>query len=483
MSIKQKLIISNVVMVLIPVICLLLLNALFSREFRERRGGNDDTLDLRPLSDMLDPAGNAQALAEACRAIEDAGGSVSLTGRGGLAGYVSADYGRRAEELAAAIEKQKIASRIVATEAGGSELYMKLAGGGALHIISDKSIPGQLFRRGENEAEMEKRLHNSTIIILLTVLGVILLTNWILTTLLSRSVLIPLKILHDGTNRIKRGDLEHQVVYAHNDEFGDVCADFEDMRVRLWDSVQERQKTEEHKKELIAGISHDLLTPLTHIKGYVAGIVDGVANTPEKRDAYLRTISQTTDTMRKMVDDLFLFSKLDIGGMSLHFELTNLIPYFADCCQDLQIRLDRQAMDVTFTAAVPEAFVLLEKHQFSRVILNIIENSVKYKKEGRGTVVITISKTREHVEIAFTDDGIGVEEEKAPHIFDLFYRTDEARSETRKGSGLGLAVVRQIVELHSGRVAARVGDGAGLTIVVALPNARGGGEDEENTDY
>lgn len=141
---------------------------------------------------------------------------------------------------------------------------------------------------------------------------IIVVTGIVLAEILSKRILIPLNKLRQAANEIRNGNLECQIDYSSQDELGQVCEDFDHMRQDLKASVELQKKYDDSRKELISGISHDLSTPLTTIKGYVSGLIDGIANTPEKEKHYLQTIYDTASDMNGLVDSLFLFSKLDL---------------------------------------------------------------------------------------------------------------------------------------------------------------------------
>lgn len=300
---------------------------------------------------------------------------------------------------------------------------------------------------------------------------IIILTGLFLTRKLSKSVLGPLEKLRCGAIQIKEGNYNYEIGPMPQDEFGDVCRDFDDMRKRLQKSVQLQEKYETSRKELIAGISHDLSTPLTSIKGYVSGLLDGVANTPEKQTHYLQTIYRTACDMDQLVDSLFLFSKLDMGSIQFHFETVELKGYFQDYCEETAPRLELQDTSISFQCAPGIYLASLDRMQFGRVVSNLVENSIKYKRsQVPCQIMITLEKAdHQHLRIRFADNGRGIHPEDAPKIFDSFYRTDPARSQTIKGSGLGLAITKQIIEKLGGSISAEGTPDQGLTVTVTLP--------------
>ncbi|NLI91311.1 MAG: HAMP domain-containing histidine kinase [Peptococcaceae bacterium] len=474
MSIKKKLTISNIAMILIPVVFFLVIFQISTTILNTyKQNPPNEIRNANALMDMAGAGDKIDATIKFCSKLESQGAYIKLM-KDDQVVYLSKDFDVQKQAKGNDVEKLNNVKQLIFSNEKGSEIYSRGLRENhliTLDILSDKPVAPEMTRKDfEEEAELFRTLLIG--LFLLTVV-IIAITNGMLTTFISRSILTPLGILHEGTNQIKQGNLDHQVVYDKQDEFGMVCADFEEMRRRLKESVLEQQRYEESRKELIAGISHDLGTPLTTIKGYVSGILDGVANTPEKTEMYLRTINSTADSMRRMVDNLFLFSKLDINSIPFYFDQVNLIDYFKSYCQEIKNDLHKREMDLIFTTECRQALVMLDVMQFERAVFNILDNSVKYKKAGQGTITISIKEQEECFWISFQDDGRGVAQEDVGKIFDIFYRTDRVRGETDKGSGLGLAIVHQIVSFHKGKVWAKSELGKGLQIVISLPKAEG----------
>ena len=228
-----------------------------------------------------------------------------------------------------------------------------------------------------------------------------------------------------------------------------------------------------NRKELIAGISHDLATPLTALKGYISGIRDGIANTQEKRQHYLDMMIETTDNMTHLVESLFLFSKLDLGRIEFHTEPVVIYDYFVDFVEDKKLYFAERGLNLSLTGEVTSAKIKIDYSQFARVVDNILNNSIKYKRGEIVNVEINIQTQSDKIKISFIDDGIGVDEENLPKLFESFYRTDKARSNVAKGSGLGLAIVKQVINALNGQVKAEKSSSGGLTIIITLPILRG----------
>ncbi len=301
---------------------------------------------------------------------------------------------------------------------------------------------------------------------------IIVITGIALAETLSKRIMIPLNKLRKAANEIRYGNLDCQIDYSSQDELGQVCEDFNYMRLDLKASVELQKKYDDTRKELIAGISHDLSTPLTTIKGYVSGLIDGIANTPEKEKRYLQTIYDTANDMNGLVESLFLFSKLDLEKIPFHFEQVDLGNYFDDYCSNIREQLMEHGMQLFFlNHTVGKTLVKIDRTQFGRVLSNLIDNSVKYKKEGQGRIEITLEERQGEIQIQFSDDGKGIRDDEADKIFESFYRADLSRSSSVKGNGLGLAITKQIVEHMGGHISSKRSPHDGLTITIILPKA------------
>ncbi|MCD1259623.1 HAMP domain-containing histidine kinase [Paenibacillus athensensis] len=319
--------------------------------------------------------------------------------------------------------------------------------------------------------------------VLIAFVVILVLTNGALTYLVSRSIIRPLRALQRATEAIKEGNLDMEVVPRSRDEIGELSRAFEEMRRKLKHSVELQLQYEENRKELISNISHDLKTPVTAIKGYVEGIMDGVTNSPDKLDRYVRTIYTKAVDMDRMIDELFLFSKLDLGRLPFQFETVALDRYIADCAQELQY--DMEASDIRFELAeLPAAAlnVTADREKLKRVLLNVIGNAVKYRDDAKAESRIRLSVQRidGQAVIQVEDNGQGIPAEALPHIFDRFYRADPSRNSATGGSGLGLAIAKQIVAEHGGLIWADSTAGQGTTVFIALPLA--GGREGDKTD-
>ncbi|NLM58424.1 MAG: HAMP domain-containing protein [Clostridium sp.] len=298
-----------------------------------------------------------------------------------------------------------------------------------------------------------------------------IIVNIITIVIFSKKIIKPLANLQKAAVNISEGNLDFEVVEDGDAQIRDLCRSFEKMRLKLVEAVYIQQKYDENRKMLFSSISHDLKTPITAVKGYVEGILDGVANTPQKIEKYLNTIYSKTVHMDRMIDDLLLHSKFDMGKVPLNFEKTDIVTYFEDCINEVETELEKDNIDIELHNELTECrYVLLDRDKIRRVVINIIDNSRKYMDKEQGKIDIFLRETSANVIIELKDNGSGISQKDLPYIFDRFYRADSSRG-TSKGSGLGLAIAKQIIEGHGGRIWAISRDGKGTSVMISLVKA------------
>lgn len=303
-------------------------------------------------------------------------------------------------------------------------------------------------------------------------LVILFFTAFILMLWIYRSIIRPLNILRIGMHQIKEGDLDYSVQSETEDEIGQLCDDFEDMRIRLKELIESRIQYEEDIKELISNISHDLKTPLTAIKGYAEGLLDGVAVTPEKQEKYLKTILTKANDMSILVDELAFYTKIDCNTIPYSFKPINLQEYFDDCIAELGLDLEVKNIELSYANdTAPEVEVVADAEQLKRVINNIMGNAVKYLDKKEGQIQIRVHDLGNSVQIEIEDNGIGIPPSDLNYIFDRFYRADASRNSKKGGSGLGLAISKKIIEDHGGRIWAESTLNEGTTILFTLLKA------------
>lgn len=290
-----------------------------------------------------------------------------------------------------------------------------------------------------------------------------------------QNTIIPLGRLREAAQNITNGNLDFEIDVRGNNEIDDLFRDFEIMRVKLRDTSSESAASERKSKELIRNISHDLKTPLTAIKGYVEGLRDGIADTPEKRDKYLKTIYKKATDMDRLIDELTLYSKIDTNKIPYSFNKIVANDFFEDCRDSLSVELEAKGIDFTYENMLQDNVeIIADGEQLGRVVDNIISNSIKYQSIDKLHINLSIKDEGDFIRVAFSDNGKGISKKDLPYIFDRMYRTDESRNSATGGSGIGLAIVKKIIEDHGGQIWAESIEDEGTTIVFVLRKYVGG---------
>ena len=298
---------------------------------------------------------------------------------------------------------------------------------------------------------------------------VVFITTTLLIYWIYRSVSVPLAKLQKAARNIKEGNLDFEIRQESDDEIGQLCQDFEEMRLRLKANAEEKVAFDRENKELISNISHDLKTPITAVKGYVEGIMDGVADTPEKMDRYVRTIYNKTNEMDHLINELTFYSKIDTNRIPYTFSKLNVEDYFSDCAEEIGLELETRGIQLCYANYVDRSVqVIADGEQIRRVIHNIIGNAIKYMDKAKGVIQIRVKDVGDFVQVEIEDNGKGIASKDLAYIFDRFYRTDVSRNSSKGGSGIGLSIVKKIMEDHGGKVWATSREGIGTIMYFVL---------------
>ncbi len=308
------------------------------------------------------------------------------------------------------------------------------------------------------------------------ILGLILLTIIIIGPLLwitTQDIVNPLKKLENCARQISIGNLNFHLQSKSNNEIGRVMHSYEKMRYELKKSIDNQLEMDENRKQLLSNITHDLKTPITSIKGYVQGIRDGVANDPEKLSKYLDVIYTKSSDMDAMIDDLFLFSKLDLRKEAFNMDYVDIEDFYTNFIEELHLELDNKGVELVSECLTAKGLkVYMDSQKVKRVMLNIVSNSLKFMDKQQKLFNIVFDELNDCLAVKIKDNGIGIEQNELEKVFDRFYRTDPSRNRNTGGSGLGLSIARQIIEQHKGTIKANSKKGEWTEISFYIPIGR-----------
>ena len=290
----------------------------------------------------------------------------------------------------------------------------------------------------------------------------LIITSSLITAWINKDIYKPLKELSAAMQHIAEGDFDYRMTQAREDELGTLFENYEQMRLQLKENEEEKADNEKKSKELVSNISHDLKTPITSIKGYVEGIMDGVADTPEKMDKYIKTIYNKANDMDKLINELTTYSGIDSNKIPYHFHIINVSDYFSDCVEEVGLDLESKNIHLNYTNLAPaDTCIVADPEQLKKVINNIIGNSIKYMGHNNGVIDIRILDEGESVKIEIEDNGKGIPAKDIGNVFERFFRSDASRNSMQGGSGIGLSIVKKIIEDHGGYVWATSKEGEG----------------------
>ena len=296
----------------------------------------------------------------------------------------------------------------------------------------------------------------------------LVVSTTVATHFMTKSVEKPINDLAKAADYIRDGNLNFEVMGSDYDEIDKLCTNFDTMRKELKMAQERESYMKKERSMLLANISHDLKTPVTSIKGYVEGIRDGIADTHEKMNRYLDTIYAKARVIDDMVNNLSMFSKLELSRMTFDFEEGDINVFLRGLVEDYRLDMEKNGVELVSNISDETAIVKIDYEKISRVFSNIIDNAVKYRNENNPMLEISTFTRDNGVYVCISDNGIGIEEKELKNVFEGFYRVDSSRS--IKGSGLGLGIVKQIVEKHGGKIWLKSdGLGKGTTAIVYLP--------------
>lgn len=278
----------------------------------------------------------------------------------------------------------------------------------------------------------------------------------------------PVNELKQVVQRMSDGNVKTPIYYSKEDEFSPVFEQIDQMRIRLYDSITQQVTQEKERQEMIASITHDLKTPITSIRGYAEGLLDGIAEKPEKRRKYLQIIIEKASDLNKMAETIKDFSRLEVNQLPIDAKSYAAKSLLYDIIQETACYKEHIETSTDFSQINSQTFIRIDPSQTRRVIGNIIENSIRYRKGNIAKVDITGYENEKRVILCFADFGQGIKEKDIEKIFERFYRSDEARRNSGEGSGLGLSICKQIQQAQKGDIWARENPEGGLFMYLSF---------------
>ena len=484
MSIKYRLILSYVGMIVIPIIFIIIINFTFGFFLFEEKESLLDRfspgkrvgaylqkssefnrkMNIAVLEDKENLIGSSYIQSIEDELKEFHGGVV--TRRDGEILYVSQNL----QELV------NLDTLPMFKEEYSREEYIRVHGGYVIgtqidYYINESEI--SLFVMYNIES-MKREFKKIGAISTIAIICILVITTLLLTYSVYKDIIKSIVKLRHATNEMKNGNLDYEIKRHLDDEIGELSLGFEEMRLKLKHSLEVQKRYEDNRKNLISNISHDLKTPIMSIKGHIEGIRDGIADSPQKVNKYINTIYEKSKDMELLIDELFLFSRLDMEKEEFNFQVIDIIEFHKFSVEDLSFDLEKVGGKIGLSYDYEPIFVKADLQKLKRVVVNIVSNAIKYRREETLVIDINIKRLEDEVIIEIKDNGKGISKENLSFIFDRFYRGDKSRNTSIVGSGLGLAISKQIVEKHGGRVWAESKNNVGTSIFFSLKENGGG---------
>lgn len=319
-----------------------------------------------------------------------------------------------------------------------------------------------------NLSVLKEGLVASNICLLMGLILAILISNMIFRIIIRQELVVPLQKIRTGMNRIRHGDYDYRIEYEENDPMYELYDDFNEMAVETKRFAVRENQMDERRRQLLLSISHDLRSPMTSIIAYVQGLLDGIAQDEQKRHQYLEVIRAKSLEIDRMVNRLFTYAKLDSKEYILDTQSIDIGEYMEEYVMLASREYEKKNFRIQLNL-VSSARILADTDMFNRICTNLIENAYKYNDKENGVMKITVKSGKYHVKISFADNGPGVNADEISNLWDIFYRTDQARKNPGQSNGIGLAIVKKAVEMMEGKVEAKNGKNGGLTIIIRIP--------------
>ncbi|WP_462412192.1 sensor histidine kinase [Neobacillus sp. Marseille-QA0830] len=295
------------------------------------------------------------------------------------------------------------------------------------------------------------------ILMLVISIGIVLLAFGFI-GILSRKLAQPLLIMKEATNKMSLGKYQQKIPVTGNDELSQLGISIQSLGEQL-------QYYEDSRNEFLASVSHELRTPLTYIKGYSDILTKGMYKNEEEQKQFLQIINNETKRISALVDDLFEMSKLQVNEFVLKREWIDVNQIIEKVIGNLKPAIEKKG--IVLTVSLKELpLIHIDSKRMEQVFYNLIENAMKYTHKGE--IGVDSFWDRGNVKIKISDTGIGIPKSDLLKIFDRFYRVDQSRARKTGGSGLGLYVVKQIVEAHEGEITVESNENGGSTFTISL---------------
>ena len=333
--------------------------------------------------------------------------------------------------------------------------------------VSPPDQPARIVEAGKSYEPTQKNVDKMALV-LTSGVAVAFLLSVVGAYLLARKALSPVSAVVTAAHRITDGDLSKRLPVAHSkDEIGDLAATINGMLSHLEKTLARLEETLDRQRRFVADASHELRTPLTSIHNYAQVLEEWALRDPQIGPESVAAIKRESERMKELVENLLELARGD-EGMQLHLKDNNLTEVVEEAAESARAAVNGKVLiePPTPKQRVQQLSAVFDRERLRQALSILLDNAVKYTPEG-GRVTIRIVEEDGSVGVEVADTGIGISEDQIPHVFERFYRAEEARS--TEGLGLGLSIARQIAEDHKGSIEVRSKPREGSTFIIRIP--------------
>jgi len=275
-----------------------------------------------------------------------------------------------------------------------------------------------------------------------------------------------LALIKDALEDIRSGNLNRRILAKESDMTKQICYDINEIAISNQARLIQQRQAEQAYKRLMTSLSHDVKTPLASLVGYLEAIENKIVAGEEKEE-YIRVASEKAHHLKGFVENLFEWVKLNAGEQIFRFEYLDLNELSRNIVADWIPILENSHFDYEIDIPETEYSIRIDQNAYTRILNNLLQNVINHSNGNK--VTISIWGNEEQAKIIVADNGKGISPDDLPHIFDRMFQCDHSRSE--KGNGLGLSIVKELVNAHKGKITAASTPGSGTAFTILLPKA------------
>lgn len=294
-----------------------------------------------------------------------------------------------------------------------------------------------------------------------------IISYFVFQLLVDRFIIVRIRKIYASIRQVENTSSNKKAIHLNNDILSEVQHKTEDWTDDRINEISKLKEQEEFRREFLGNLAHELKTPVFSIQGYILTLLEGGLEDETINRKFLERASKATERMTLLLEDLDSISKMEVNDLSISPKSFDLVELVEESFESVERAAKRKNILLKFNKEYDKTIVFADKHKINQVLINLINNSIYYGNEN-GNTLITLTKSKDNVLVEVSDDGPGIEAEHLPRLFERFYRVEKSRNRHKGGSGLGLSIVKHILELHNQSFNISSTAGEGTTVSFTL---------------